>query len=50
MRKIGISEDAAILLEKEFVGLHSGGGRSSIKGGQSGSGFARYFRLCQEPL
>ena len=35
MRKIVISENAAILLEKEFVGLHSGGGRSSIKGGQS---------------
>jgi deoxyribodipyrimidine photo-lyase len=35
MRKIDISLDAAVLLENEFEGLHSGGGRSSIKGGQS---------------
>jgi deoxyribodipyrimidine photo-lyase len=35
MRKIDISADVAILLEKEFAGLHSGGGRSSIQGGQS---------------
>jgi len=35
MREINLSLDAKIILENEFVGLHSGGGRSSIKGGQS---------------
>lgn len=35
MRKIEISVDAEVILEKEFVGLHSGGGRSSMTGGQS---------------
>jgi deoxyribodipyrimidine photo-lyase len=35
MRKIDISLDAAVILENEFEGLHSGGGRSSIQGGQS---------------
>ena len=35
VRKFDISLDAEIILEKEFVGLHSGGGRSSIPGGQS---------------
>ena len=35
MREIDINADLTNLVEKEFVGLHSGGGRSSIKGGQS---------------
>ncbi len=35
MKKIDISLDATEILEAEFVGLHSGGGRSSIKGGQN---------------
>ncbi|CAM8629251.1 FAD-binding domain-containing protein [Candidatus Planktophila dulcis] len=35
MKQIDISLDASVLLEKEFIGLHSGGGRSSIVGGQS---------------
>jgi len=35
VREIAISQDAATLVEKEFVGLHSGGGRSTIMGGQS---------------
>jgi deoxyribodipyrimidine photo-lyase len=35
MRQIDISLDATTILEKEFAGLHSGVGRSSIVGGQS---------------
>lgn len=35
MKKLDISGDLATLLELEFSGLHSGGGRSSIAGGQS---------------
>ena len=35
MKQIDISLDAAVILENEFAGLHCGGGRSSIKGGQS---------------
>ena len=35
MRQIDISLDATATLEKEFGGLHCGGGRSSIRGGQS---------------
>ena len=35
MKKIDISQDATNILETEFAGLHSGGGRSSISGGQS---------------
>jgi len=35
LREIDINADLTNLVEKEFVGLHSGGGRSSIKGGQS---------------
>jgi deoxyribodipyrimidine photo-lyase len=35
MRKIDISLDAQVILESEFAGLHCGGGRSSIMGGQS---------------
>ena len=35
MKKIDISQEATEILEAEFVGLHSGGGRSSIKGGQN---------------
>ena len=34
VREIDISADLADLLEQHFAGLHSGGGRSSIKGGQ----------------
>ena len=35
MKKIDISLDTTEILEAEFVGLHTGGGRSSIKGGPS---------------
>ena len=35
MREIDINADLTSLVEKEFAGLHSGGGRTSIKGGQS---------------
>lgn len=35
MQQVDISLDAAQLVEKYFVGLHSGGPRSSIRGGQS---------------
>lgn len=35
MKEIDINADLTSLVEKEFAGLHSGGGRSSIKGGQS---------------
>ena len=37
MKQIEITEDLEHLLEAHFAGLHSGGGRSSIKGGQSGA-------------
>lgn len=40
MRKIELATDTSILLEKEFAGLHSGGGRSSIAGGQSAADLA----------
>jgi len=33
--EIDIAQDAGVLLEKQFAGLHSGGGVSSIKGGQT---------------
>ena len=35
MREIDISQDALTLVNEEFEGLHSGGGRSRIPGGQS---------------
>ncbi len=35
MKEIDINADLTNLVEKEFTGLHSGGGRSFIKGGQS---------------
>lgn len=35
MKLIDISRDPVAILEEEFDGLHSGGGRSSIAGGQS---------------
>ncbi len=35
MQQIDIALDAAEIVEKNFVGLHSGGPRSSIRGGQS---------------
>ena len=35
MKKIDVNADLAGLVEKEFESLHSGGGRSSIRGGQS---------------
>jgi deoxyribodipyrimidine photo-lyase len=35
MKKIDISQDVTSILEGDFVGLHSGGERSSIVGGQS---------------
>lgn len=40
MRRIDISADASSTLEKEFEGLHSDGGRSSIAGGQSAGDLA----------
>jgi len=40
MRQIDISQDATAILEKEFTSLHSGGGRSSIAGGQSAADHA----------
>ncbi len=33
--EIDIAQDSGVLLEKHFAGLHSGGGVSSIKGGQT---------------
>jgi deoxyribodipyrimidine photo-lyase len=33
--KLDIGADLERILEKEFAGLHPGGGRSSIQGGQS---------------
>ena len=35
MREIAIAQNVATLVENEFAGLHSGGGQSSIMGGQS---------------
>jgi len=35
VKKIDVNADLAGLVEKEFESLHSGGGRSSIRGGQS---------------
>ena len=35
MRQIEISGDVGLVLDQHFAGLHSGGGRSSISGGQS---------------
>ena len=35
MKRIDVNADLAGLVEKEFESLHSGGGRSSIRGGQS---------------
>jgi hypothetical protein len=35
MKEIDINAHLTNLVETEFAGLHSGGGRSSIKGGQS---------------
>lgn len=35
MKKIDVNADLTGLVEKEFESLHSGGGRSSIRGGQS---------------
>ena len=40
MSQIDISQDATAILEKEFTGLHSGSGRSSIAGGQSAADHA----------
>jgi len=34
-KKLDNGADLEILLEKEFAGLHSGGGRSSIQGGKA---------------
>jgi deoxyribodipyrimidine photo-lyase len=60
MRQIDISQDATAILEKEFTGLHSGGGRSSIAGGQSAadhalaqldiSGYAKNRSYLQIPI
>lgn len=38
--QIDIRQDPALLLEKHFAGLHSGGGRSSIRGGQTAANLA----------
>jgi deoxyribodipyrimidine photo-lyase len=35
MKRIDISKNLETLLDDHFSGLHSGGGRSSIVGGQS---------------
>lgn len=35
MRKITLDKDLSLTLAREFAGLHSGGGRSNIRGGQS---------------
>lgn len=35
MREIAIAQDVATIVENEFAGLHSGGGQSTIMGGQS---------------
>ena len=35
MRKITLDNDLSLTLAREFAGLHSGGGRSDIRGGQS---------------
>jgi deoxyribodipyrimidine photo-lyase len=35
MREITLDQDLSLTLEREFHGLHSGGGRSDIRGGQS---------------
>jgi len=35
LKEIDVNADLTNLVETEFAGLHSGGGRSSIKGGQS---------------
>ena len=35
MREITLDQDLSLTLEREFQGLHSGGGRSDIRGGQS---------------
>lgn len=40
MQEINISTDLPDLLNQHFAGLHSGGGRSQIKGGQSAADFA----------
>lgn len=40
MQELDISADLADLLNKHFAGLHSGGGRSQIKGGQSAADLA----------
>lgn len=40
MREIKLDEDLSLTLEREFLGLHSGGGRSEIRGGQSAANAA----------
>jgi deoxyribodipyrimidine photo-lyase len=40
MKKIDITNSAELLLTEHFEGLHSGGGRSYIKGGQSAANLA----------
>jgi hypothetical protein len=59
LKEIDIDADLTSLVEKEFAGLHSGGGHSSIKGGQSAAGnsvaltfapvpsFARFKNLAE---
>jgi hypothetical protein len=42
--EIDIAQDAGVLLEKHFDGLHSGGGVSSIKGGQTAADNAAELR------
>ena len=44
MKQIDISADLAKLLDDHFSGLHSGGGRSSILGGQSAASKARAIK------
>ena len=40
MKKIDLTKDLETLVESDFAGLHSGGGRSSIIGGQSAANAA----------
>lgn len=42
MREITLDQNLSLTLEREFQGLHSGGGRSDIRGGQSAADTALY--------
>jgi deoxyribodipyrimidine photo-lyase len=40
LHKLNIHQDLTVIVENDFTGLHSGGGRSSIRGGQSAADIA----------